>query len=327
MHSIFEYLKKFPKIKRLGRKLITVKECYCRIIADDVFYRDYQKVYLDLPDCRDGNRALSDQYTIGNLRLINKPLKEHYEDMWSLITSEVTKKEGYTILRVGDGEANFLNGVIKGNTANRHFTNSTRPSQEYLNRFKEGLLRCDSTHIEMYNTVTKAFKRIYGKNVFSPIPLECIYALVASRKLFKNNYRIGIIGSDNKVAIIKELLKHEEYRNYIGRDSFEHFITVPERGSSNNVDELLTSITSQLDPTIDIYLIGIGIAKMAIMADFKKNSSSVFLDIGCGISALAGLVSNDRPYFADWTNFRLKNFSYKEVDTIDAVMGGGLIFL
>lgn len=327
MNNLVEYLKKFPKIKRLGRKLITIKECYYRIIADDVFYKNYQKKYLDLPGCRDGERALADQYTIGNLRLITKPLREYYEEMWSLITSKVEEKKGYTILRVGDGEANFLKGVIKGNTATRHFTDNKRPSQEYLNRFKEGMIRCDSIHVEMYKTVTTAFQGIYKKNVFSPIPLECIYALVASRKLFKNNYRIGIIGSDNKVAIIKELLKHEEYRSYIGRDTFEHFITVPERGSSNNVDELLANITSQLDPTIDIYLIGIGIAKMAIMADFKKNSSSVFLDIGCGISALAGLVSNDRPYFADWNNFRLRNFDYSKIDTVDAVISGGVIFL
>ncbi len=327
MYSIFEYLKKFPSIKYFGRKLITIKECYYRIIANNTFYRNYQKIYLALPECRDGDRALSDQYTIGNLRLITKPLKEYYEDMWSLIASKVSEKKGYTILRVGDGEANFLNGVIKGNTANRHFTNERKPTLAYINRFKEGLLRCDSIHIEMYTTVTKAFKRIYGKDVFSPIPLECIYALVASRKLFKNNYRIGIIGSDKKIPIIKELLNHEEYRSYLGRESFEHFITIPEKGSSNNVDELLTNITLQLDPTIDIYLVGIGIAKMAILADLKKNSNAVFLDIGCGISALAGLVSNDRPYFADWTNFRLKNFNYSEIDTIDAVIGGGVIFL
>lgn len=328
MQNFFEYLKQFPKIKKLGRKMLLVKEGYYRVMADEDFYRKYQKIFLELPDCRDGAMALADQYQQGNLRLINRPLVKYYDDLWNLIISKIEKKEGYTIVRVGDGEANFLKGIIKGNTATRHFTSSQKPSKEYLDSFKTDLLNCDSIHVEMYKSVTKSFNGIYKSNIFSPIPLECIYALIASRKLFKNNYKIGIIGADNKIEIIKRLLEHEEYCEYIGRDRFEQYISVPERGASNNVEGLLNNILGQLNPDIDIYLIGIGIAKMAVVSKLKKQSNAVFLDVGCGISALAGLVSNNRPYFADWINFRLKGFDYSKVDVMDADMNkGGVMYV
>jgi hypothetical protein len=59
------------------------------------------------------------------------------------------------------------------------------------------------------------------------------------------------------------------------------------------------------------------------MADLKDRGNAVFIDVGCGISALAGLVSNTRPYFDDWINFRLKDFDYSSVDVVDADMSRG----
>jgi hypothetical protein len=247
----------------------------------------------------------------------------YYDELWNSIEDHIAKKKSYAIIRVGDGEANFLRGVIKGNTASRHFTEKHKPTKEYLDHFKNNLLKCDLIQVEMYKSVYRAFNGIYEKSIFSPIPLECTYALVASRRIFNSPYKLGIIGADNKIAIIKKLFEHKEYRDYIRRDSFDHYISVPERGSSNDVTALSEEIIKQLDPSIDIYLIGIGIAKLAVMADLKDRGNAVFIDVGCGISALAGLVSNTRPYFDDWINFRLKDFDYSSVDVVDADMSRG----
>lgn len=321
MTSVIEYLKKFPAIKKVGGKVLKLKDLYYKLLADEVFFKEYAKNFLELPDARDNYKeSLEDQYIKGNLRLITSPLVTYYDELWKTIETKVANKEAYTIMRVGDGEANFLRGIIKGNTAKRHLTTGKPPTQEYLDLFKRNLLLCDSIHVQMYKGDFRSFQTIYKRNIFSEIPLECIYALVASRKIFKNDYKIGIIGSDKKIPVIKKLLEHEEYRAYLGRDQFEDYISVPERGSTNDVEALFEDISSKLKSEIDIYIIGIGIAKMAILARFKEVSTSVFIDVGCGISALAGLTGNDRPYFGDWVNFRLKDFDYSTIDVMDADM-------
>ena len=50
---------------------------------------------------------------------------------------------------------------------------------------------------------------------------------------------------------------------------------------------------------------GIGISKMAIAWKFKHYKNAVFIDIGCGMSALAGTCGIDRPYFGSLTSMLL----------------------
>ena len=49
----------------------------------------------------------------------------------------------------------------------------------------------------------------------------------------------------------------------------------------------------------------------------KEYSDAIFIDVGCGLDALAGIVCQDRPYFADWTDYRLKDYDYKSIDFMD----------
>jgi hypothetical protein len=46
-------------------------------------------------------------------------------------------------------------------------------------------------------------------------------------------------------------------------------------------------------------------------------SDAVVIDIGAGIDALAGVISQDRPYFADWINFKSNNIDYTSMDIMD----------
>ena len=41
---------------------------------------------------------------------------------------------------------------------------------------------------------------------------------------------------------------------------------------------------------------------------------SRIIDIGCGMSGLAGTVETHRPYFGSWVNYRLKNYDYSNMD-------------
>ena len=49
----------------------------------------------------------------------------------------------------------------------------------------------------------------------------------------------------------------------------------------------------------------------------KKYTDAVFLDVGAGIDAIAGLIDIDRTYFGDWTNYQIDGDQvYNEVDTL-----------
>lgn len=314
----------------MGKIRGILKSIYFKLIG--IFFTDqkfekYQKGFLSLPDCVDIDAWR--EYRHGNLIKLDRPIQYYYDQLFDLITAKIASKEPYVIVRASDGEAYFLQGKLLGNGPTRHFTKSDSLTGVDLAPFKDGLLRCDSRHAEMYKRNRRRFVRIYGRNVFSPIPFECIYALLASRRILKNNYKIGIIGSQEKVKIIQKLTSFPAFQDYIGRSGFQDYIGIPERGSANDPIHLTEMIKSQLKSDIDIYLVGIGVAKLAVMHHLKENSKAVFLDAGAGISALAGLVGKERQYFAGWKNFRLKDYDYSQVDTMDADMKSeeNIIFL
>ena len=60
-----------------------------------------------------------------------------------------------------------------------------------------------------------------------------------------------------------------------------------------------------------------GHAKTGVLSYLKGYSDAVFIDVGVGIDALAGCVNQERPYFADWTNYRFKDFDYSQIDQMD----------
>ena len=70
------------------------------------------------------------------------------------------------------------------------------------------------------------------------------------------------------------------------------------------------------DKKLKIFLVGIGHVKSALLYKLKEYKKGVqFIDIGVGMDAVAGIVNNNRPYFGNWKNYRLKNETiYKDVD-------------
>ena len=150
------------------------------------------------------------------------------------------------------------------------------------------------------------------------IPLDIIYGLFANKwflQTFKN--KIGLIGNSRKLNLIKELMKREEYRNYIGNDYFTDYIEIPQRAALNdpNLEKDLEKKIKK--STCDIFLCGMGISKLRVFYKIKEFRKCIFIDVGCGICALAGTVDIRRPYMGSWKNYRLKNYNYKTIDQID----------
>lgn len=162
---------------------------------------------------------------------------------------------------------------------------------------------------------TKALELISGK---AP-SCEAIYALVTTKWIFKNfKNEIGIIAGKEKIELIKELMQKPAYREYVGVDSFTDYIEIPQKGAADNVEQLADSFSNTLSKSkARIFIVGAGSSKMALIPLMQNYSNAVFIDVGAGIDALAGIVCQERPYFANWTNFRLKERDYSKVDFMD----------
>jgi hypothetical protein len=242
--------------------------------------------------------------------------QEDYQRLQVLLQAHVELGMPAVILRIFDGEFLFLDGRSAGNIPRRHLS---RPIDRVdRGRFREGFLKADFVATQLYRHEMSRYQRLFPERPVD-FPMELIYGLVANRwilRRFRN--RIGLIGGRGKIALIRELMSHREYRDYLGIDRFTDYVEVPERFCCDDVEGLEDLIGKQLErATGSLFLFGIGISKLAVAHTFKHYRPAVYLDIGCGMSALAGTVGIDRPYFGLWTNFRIWGYDYEKIDPTD----------
>lgn len=243
-----------------------------------------------------------------------------FQDDWKKLKEEirtyVQKREGRVYLRIFDGEFHFLEGNKVGNVGTRHC--SAPLTGSHLKKFYDGFLKADVVSTQLYAEEMKKYSRIFPTRPFD-IPMELLYSLVSSRWIFQQfPNSIALIGGEQKMAVIQKLMEYEDYREYLGVETFTDYISVPERFTANDPEKVLESIQEQIrNSKAKVFLFGIGIGKLAIAYRFKEFSNAVFIDVGCGISALAGTTSVERPYFGSWINFRLHRWNYSNMDQID----------
>lgn len=240
--------------------------------------------------------------------------QEKFIDFQGTLRRNIEEKKSKVYLRLFDGEFWFLRGEAVGNISSRH--TNVHPKEMDLKPFWDGVYGCDYVSTQLYPDQMEVYNTLFPDRPFD-FPMEYIYAIVANRSIF-NYGKIGLICGEEKARVIEELFKHKEYRDYIGVDGFDSIISVPERFACNRIEEIESKISNELSDDVDVYLYGIGISKLALAHRFKKYSNSIFLDIGCGMSAIAGLVGNDRPYFGNWVNHRVNRFDYSNVDLMDS---------
>lgn len=243
-----------------------------------------------------------------------------FQEDWAILKNEIVKyvknNKPRVYLRIFDGEFWFLQGQKVGNVGRRHCSRDLTP--EFLKKFYDGFLNADVVSTQLYAHEITKYSSLFPQRPFD-IPMELIYSLVSSRWIFKQfPSEIALIGGNEKMSVIQELMKHAEYRKYIGVEKFTDYISVPERFSCDDTDAVFDSMKEAIKHSkAKIFLFGMGIAKLAIAHRFKEISNAVFIDVGCGISALAGTTSVERPYFGSWINYRLLNWNYGNMDEID----------
>ena len=240
----------------------------------------------------------------------------------------VNDKVNTTFYKFGDGDYFFLKKDPVGSACPGKRALSKFFSEIKHEEFVQGAQKNDYYTCELYPENVKRFKEVIEKPI--AFPAEFTYGLVANKwllKSFKN--RIGLIGADKKLDIIKQLMNHDQYKEYLNLDDFNDYIKIPQKFACDNIDETEKVVAEQLkDSTSDIFLVGIGHVKSALTHRLKKYKSAVYLDIGSGIDALAGMIDIKRPFFGGWTNFHLSDLKiYRDVDTLSYEGEGKIIKL
>lgn len=304
----------------LNRQLKIKSFIYHKLISYKKFTLDYLwfsvNRYSDVYKVK-GTKNLSKSKLYIDER--NYPLfQESLIKFQDLIRSQVLKKESKSYYKFGDGDYYFLKGIPKGSAKPGNRALSKVLDREDLEKFQDGSKKCDYYLCELENFNNKLFqKAINDKDV--DFPAEIVYGLVANRWFTKNfSGKIGIIGADAKLELIFKLLEHGEYREYLEIDSFQDYIKIPQKFACDDLDGRIADISVQLEHSkSEIFLVGIGHLKSGLLHLLPKIKNAVYLDVGSGIDALAGLIDKERPYFGNWTNFRIENeFDYTKLDLL-----------
>lgn len=236
------------------------------------------------------------------------PLKKDVEEFKNLITHLVSTKQSKTFYKFSDGEYYFLTDKQIGSVAKgRRDTNKKLD----LKPFKDGVLKNDYLCCYDVKRDSNWFKSYFKRDFDYSVDL--INVLVASN-WFTNSFKVGLIGAYEKLDLIKELCKHKKYIDYIGKP-FNDYISVKQRYLCDNILKEDKSIGEQLkNSSSDIYLVGIGHAQTALLHKMKQHKPAIYIVVGSGIDAYAGIQDNDRPYMDNWINYQLKGYDYSSVD-------------
>src|SRR3989344_4475251 len=115
-----------------------------------------------------------------------------------------------------------------------HIANTKNITKHYdnldLKPFYDGVLKCDYLCCEIYPENKRMFFDLWP-DIKIDFPAELHYGLTFNcwfTKTFKG--KVGLIGAEEKLKLIKELVKYKKYRDYLGLDDkgFSDYIYFPQ---------------------------------------------------------------------------------------------------
>ncbi len=240
--------------------------------------------------------------------------KAELERFKSVIRDSHTRGKAASFYKFGDGDYHFLNGSPQGSAKPGNRALSKPLTEVDLKTFQDNSTGSDFYLCELYPENIAKFQEVFPTKSID-FPAEFSYICVASNWFIKNFQNIGIIGADEKIRLIEKLCEKSEYKDSLGFEGFTSYISVPQKFSCDDLDHQLNSLREQLiNSNSDIFLVGIGHLKSGVLGELKKYKKSIYVDVGSGIDALAGIIDTERPYFGGWTNFQLKDFDYGRMD-------------
>ena len=237
-----------------------------------------------------------------------------------LVIKLVENNESKSFVHFGDGDYFFLKKMAIGSATPGKRALSIPYNRFDIMPFKHGWMKADYHCVEYLELdMRQKLNELYPNQI--TIPTEYLYGLTMNRWFFKQfKGKIGLIGAGTKLNVIKELMKYKEYQEYLDLDNFNDYIEIPERFACDNIQNTIELVKIQLEkanPETRVYLYGVGHVKSALIHHLPKFKSAIYLDIGGGIDAIAGLIDPDRPYAGSWINHRMKNYDYNNIDLLN----------
>ena len=230
------------------------------------------------------------------------------------LCTSVRHGESETFYKFGDGDYYFLTKQEVGSA--KPGNRAISVSYDDINHleFTEGATKNDYYTCEIYPENREMFKEVIGNQI--DYPAEYGYGLVANKWFFKQfSGRIGLIGASEKLNLIQELMNYDEYKEYLGLNNFTDYIHYPQKYACDDINLVEEFIGNQLkESQSNIFLLGIGHSKSGILHKLKKYKDAVYMDVGAGIDNIAGCINIRRPYAGDWTNYRIKDYDYSQID-------------
>lgn len=237
--------------------------------------------------------------------------QENYLNFKEQLISDANSNSNSTYYKFGDGDYLLFKNEKHGTTKPgvRDIKKSFRPID--IPTIRKFAHMHDKYFCEIINF--KLMNEVLEKNI--DFPAEYLYASVANKWFFSAFNKIAIIGSTAKLDLIYELMKHNEYKEYLGVESFYDLIPIPQTGALTNSGKIYNKIKSHVEKSNpDIFLAGIGLAQNTLLHSLKKSINAPIISVGSGVDAIAGVIDIYRPYYGSWTNFRLNNSKiYKKI--------------
>lgn len=293
-------------------KLVTLIKKYIKLALEKAWFalHPYSKLY-SISGTKNLNRNLA--YTDKKTEPKFPELLEQFQDE---VQEVIRNKKPFSFYKFGDGDFYFLKGIPIGSAKPGNRAMSKPLTEEELNIFRTNSALCDRYMCEIPQENRSLFHEIFpGEEV--DYPAEIVYGLIANKWLTSTfSGQIGVIGADAKIELLQLLMTYQEYQEYLGLNQFASYLKIPQKFACDNQLEVFTNLKNQiLNSDCRVFLAGVGHIKSAILAPLAKETGSVIIDIGSGIDALSGVISNHRPYFAKWTNFQVtKQFDYSKID-------------
>lgn len=256
----------------------------------------------------DQNPCFTDPNTFPNFQ-------EELERFKVVMTELVHNAASVTIYKYGDGDYYFLKKQSVGSAAPGKRALSKAYDQIGHEQFVEGAQLCDMYTCEIYPENRSAFAEVINRNI--DFPAEFGYGLVSNKWFFEQFAgKIGLIGADRKIEIIKNLMEAEQYQDYLGLKKFEDYIKLPQQFACDDLEGTEKMVAEQLENSSSkIFLMGMGHVKSGLIHRLKKYKDAVFLDVGSAIDAIAGIIDVDRPFFGNWTNYQIEDSNlYNGID-------------
>jgi hypothetical protein len=237
--------------------------------------------------------------------------QEDYLKFKKELIHDSQSKKNSTYYKFGDGDYLLFKNEKHG---------TTKPGVRDIKKsFKPLDIEMVKEYAHMHD---KYFCEIINFNLMNEVlkndidyPAEYLYGSIANKWFFSSFKKITIIGSETKLELIHELMKYQEYREYLGIEKFHDLISIPQTGALTNSDKIYKKIKNKVEKSNpDLFLLGIGLAQNTLMNSLKKSATTPLVSVGSGVDAIAGVIDIYRPYYGSWTNYRLKRSNiYKKI--------------